>query len=138
MVADNDGTPALSAADAEASEDADLVFTINLTPASSQEITVDYEIAPDTAQAADYTGSTSGSVTFAPGDASKDVPLDLVDDGADEPDETVTLTLSGVTGTASIADGAGHGHHHRQRSAGGDGCPQGGDVTEGADAGVHP
>ncbi len=104
-VQDNDGTPALSAADAEASEDADLTFELTLDPAGSQEVTVNYAITPDTAQAADYTGSTSGSVTFAPGDTSKDVTLDLVDDTADEPDETVTLTLSGLTGTASIADG---------------------------------
>ena len=93
-VQDNDGTPALRAADAEASEDADLVFELTLNPASSQEVTVDYKITPGTAQAADYTGTTSGTVTFAPGDTSKNVTLDVMDDDIAEPDETVTLTLT--------------------------------------------
>ncbi len=133
IVRDNDGTPALSAADAEASEDADLVFELTLDPASSQEVTVDYEITADTAQAADYAGTTSGTVTFAPGETSKDVALDLVDDTADEPDETVTLTLSGLIGTASIADGAATG------TIADNDLPvvtvaSDGDVTEGADA----
>ena len=132
-VADNDGTPALSAADAAASEDADLVFEITLNPASSQEVTVDYAITADTAQAADYTGATSGTVTFAPGETSQDVTLNLVDDTTDEPEETVTLTLSGLTGTASIADGTATG-----TITDNDGpvvtVSSGGDVTEGADA----
>ena len=57
-------------------------------------VTVDYAITPDTAQAADYTGKTSGTVTFAPGDTSKSVTLDVVDDDIAEPDETLTLTLT--------------------------------------------
>ncbi len=132
-VQDNDGTPALTAADAEASEDADLVFELTLDPASSQEVTVNYAITPDTAQAADYTGATSGSVTFAPGDTTKDVTLDLVDDSLDEPDETVTLTLSGLTGTASIADGEATGTI-TDNDLPSVTAASGGSVTEGADA----
>ncbi len=132
-VQDNDGAPALSANDASAAEDADLVFTINLNPASSGTVTVNYAITADTAQAADYTGTTSGKVTFAPGDTSKDVTLELVDDTTDEPDETVTLTLSDPTGTASIADGTATG------AITDNDLPvvtvtAGGDITEGADA----
>ena len=132
-VQDNDGTPELTAADASASEDADLVFEITLNPASSQEVAVDYEITPDTAQAADYTGTTSGAVTFAPGETSKDVTLGLVDDTVDEPDETVTLTLSGLTGTASIADGAAMGTI-TDNDLPSVTVSSGGDVTEGESA----
>ncbi len=132
-VQDNDGAPALSANDASAAEDADLVFTINLNPASSGTVTVNYAITPDTAQAADYTGTTSGKVTFAPGDTSKDVTLNLVDDTADEPEETVTLTLSGPTGTASIADGTATGTI-TDNDLPSVTVTAGGDITEGADA----
>ena len=86
--------PTLSVADAAASESADLVFALTLSPASELSVTVDYAITPGTAQAADYTGTTSGTVTFAPGETSKDVTLDVVDDDIAEPDETVTLTLT--------------------------------------------
>ena len=108
-VRDNDGTPALTVADASAPESADLVFALSLSPASSGEVTVQYDIEADTAQAEDYTGATSGTVKFAPGETTKDVALDLVDDAIDEVDETVTLTLSGLTGTASLADGTAKG-----------------------------
>ena len=43
-------------------------------------------------------------MTFAPGETSKDVTLGLLDDMVDEPEETVKLTLSGLSGPASIAD----------------------------------
>ncbi len=132
-VRDNDGTPELTVADASAAEDAYLTFVLSLSPASNGTVTVSYAITPDTAQAADCTGSTSGSVTFAPGDTSKDVTLDLVDDTADEPDETVTLTLSNISGTASLEDTTATG------TITDNDLPvvtvsSGGDVTEGADA----
>ena len=93
-VQDNEGTPALSVADASVSEGLDLVFELSLGGASSQRVTVQYEITPDTAQAADYTGTTRDRVIFEPGETSKEVTLDLVDDDLEEPEETVTLTLS--------------------------------------------
>ncbi len=86
--------PALSVADAAASESADLVFALTLSLASELSVAVDYAITPGTAQAADYTGTTSGTVTFAPGDTSKNVTIDVVDDDIAEPDETVTLVLT--------------------------------------------
>ena len=105
-IADNDDPPAVTVADATAPEDADLVFEVTLSPASSWEVSVEYEFAPGTAtENADYGGALSGSVTFAPGQTSREVVLDLEDDVVDEDDETVTLTLSGVRG-ATLTNGA--------------------------------
>ena len=103
-ITDDDDAPTVSVSDATAAEAADLVFPVSLSHASSRQITVDYAITPDTATSADYRGTTSGTVTFAAGVTSKNVTLDLVDDTADEPDETVTLTLSNPqpSGAATI------------------------------------
>ncbi len=133
-VRDNDGTPELTVADASAPESDDLVFLLALSPAGADEISVQYAITPDTAQAADYTGPTTGTVTFAAGETAKEVVLDLVDDSEDEPEETVTLTLSGLAGPASIGDGEATG-----TITDNDGLPvvtvgSGGDVTEGEEA----
>ena len=103
-IVDNDGPPAVTVRDATAAEDESLFFEVTLSPASSWEVSVQYAITPDTAQAADYTGPTSGTVTFAPGQASREVELALVDDALAEDDETVTLALSGVQG-GTLADG---------------------------------
>ena len=133
-VRDNDGTPELTVADASAPESDDLVFLLALSPAGADEISVQYAITPDTAQAADYTGPTTGTVTFAAGETAQEVVLDLVDDSEDEPEETVTLTLSGLAGPASIGDGEATG-----TITDNDGRPvvtvgSGGDVSEGEDA----
>ena len=104
-ITDNDGAPTVSVADVTAAEDASLVFAVILSHASSRRITVDYAVTPGTAaENDDYGGTLSGTVTFAPGEMSKSLTLDLVDDTAAEPDETLTLTLSGLTGPASLPD----------------------------------
>ena len=105
-VSDNEATPALSVADASAPESDDLVFPVTLNPASWQAISVDYAITPVSAQAADYTGATSGTVTFQPGETSANITLDLVDDDIEEEKETVEITLSNPqpSSAASLAD----------------------------------
>ena len=103
-ITDDDDAPTVSVSDATAVEAADLVFPVSLSHASSRQITVDYAITPDTATSADYRGTTSGTVTFAAGVTTGSITLDLVDDTADEPDETVTVTLSNPlpSGAATI------------------------------------
>ena len=133
-VRDNDGTPELTVADATASESADLVFTLSLNPSGSGTVSVRYAITPDTAQAGDYTGTTSGTVTFTAGETSKDITLDLVDDTEDEPDETVTLTLSGLQGTASLPDDTATGTIEDNDQPLVTVAAESGTVTEGADA----
>ena len=98
-------TPALSAADAQATEgdDATLDFTVTLHPAAEAEVTVDYATQDGTAIAgSDYT-STSGILTFAAGETSKTVSVPITDDTAEDDGETFKLLLSNVSG-AKIRD----------------------------------
>ena len=102
--------PALSIADASVDEGdaggtATLVFTVTLNNAATETVTVDWATSDGTATAGtDYTAGT-GSLTFNSGDSSKTVSVTVAGDNVDEPNETLTVTLSGETG-ATIEDGA--------------------------------
>jgi hypothetical protein len=83
-------------------------FKVTLSHRSSKTITVHYATADGTATApADY-GTTSGTVTFAPGETSKDVVVQVRGDTIDEPNETFTVKLSQPT-NAGFADDTGVG-----------------------------
>ena len=105
----DDDTAALSVAGASAPEDGGaLTFTVTLSRAADETVTVDYATADGTATAGtDYT-TTTGTLTFAPNETSKTVTVPVLDDSTDEPDETLTLTLSNPTNVA-IATAAGTG-----------------------------
>ncbi len=94
-VRDNDGTPPeVSIADAgSVDEGGTLEFPISLSGPFHTRITVDYTLSGTAAAGEDHDGAASGAVTFAPGDTEKVVRLVTVDDGADEPEETVEVTL---------------------------------------------
>lgn len=84
-----------------------LWFTVTLSPASSQTVTVNYATANGTATAgSDYT-ATSSTLTFTPGQTSQQVYVPILGDYVIEGDETFTMTLSGAvnatigTGTAT-------------------------------------
>jgi hypothetical protein len=108
-IVDDDAAPSVSVADASAGEaDGTLAFDVTLSAASGSTVTVAYATSDDTATApADY-AATSGTLTFAPGQTSKQVAVPLVDDAFDEADEDLTLTLSGPT-NGTIAVGAASG-----------------------------
>ena len=98
--------PALSVADAEVREGpgAALDFAVTLDRSSTGTVTVAYATADGTATAgSDYT-STSGTLTFAPGDTLKTVSVPVLEDGHDDDGETMALRLSSPAG-AVIADG---------------------------------
>ena len=78
-------------------------------------MTVDYAVAHGTTSAGDFSGSLSGTVTFDPGDTSKLVQLQSINDALDEADsETFTVNLSNSS-NATIADGSGTGSLDRRR-----------------------
>ena len=84
------------------------VFTVTLSEASTDEVTVAYATADGTAEAgADYT-STSGTLTFSAGSRTRTISVPVVDDTTDEGDETFTVTLS-TPSNATILDGTGTG-----------------------------
>ncbi len=101
--------PTLAVADASVSEGnsgtKDLAFTVTLSAASTSPVTVAYATSNGTATAgSDYTAA-SGTLTFAAGETSKVVHLNVSGDTAVEGNETLNLTLSAPSG-ATIADGA--------------------------------
>ena len=87
-------------------------FTVTLSQASSSDRHGRLRHAPGTATAgADYT-TTSGTLTFSPGQTSKTISVPVLGDTLDENDETfsvnlsapVNATLSTGTGTGTILD----------------------------------
>ena len=104
-----DDAGALSVADAEAAEGEDdtLDFMVKLdrTPSRDWEVTVDYRTQDGTATAgSDYT-STSGTLTFAPGEDEKTVSVPIVDDTVEDSGETFTLVLSNASGAGFASNG---------------------------------
>jgi hypothetical protein len=83
-------------------------FTVTLSAASAQTVTVNYTTAEGTATAGlDYQTATS-AVSFAPGELSKPITITIIGDTLDEANETFLVVLSNPT-NATIADGTGLG-----------------------------
>lgn len=83
-----------------------LTFLVSLSNASHQTITVEYETAPDTATAdGDYVSST-GSITFEPGQISQVITIDVVGDTRFEDDETFFVNLLNPTSATIAVDQA--------------------------------
>ena len=81
-------------------------FTVTLSAPSGRNVTVNYATANSTAvQPGDYT-TTSGTLTFTPGQVQKTVSVPVVGDITDEIDEAFFVNLSGAT-NATIADNRG-------------------------------
>jgi hypothetical protein len=84
------------------------VFTVKLSAASSQTVTVRYATANGTAAAgSDYT-ATSGTLTFTPGQVTRTIAVVVRGDTAAGPSETFVVNLSNPT-NAIIGDGQGVG-----------------------------
>ncbi|MBP0006374.1 MAG: hypothetical protein J7642_22090 [Cyanobacteria bacterium SBC] len=87
---------------------ADLVFTLTLSEASDEPVTVDYTTVADTAtEGVDYT-ATTGTATFAPGTVEQTVTVTVQGDGSIEDDETFSLELSNSS-QAVVSDDRGVG-----------------------------
>ena len=107
-ITDDDGTvtalPLLNIIDDTVEEGEQVQFTVTLSRTSTQTVTVDYATADGTAQQGSDYAAASGTLRFAPGEASKTIPVPTVDDTVEEQTETFTVTLSNPGG-ASIQDG---------------------------------
>lgn len=81
----------------------DVTFTVTLSEAKSGPVSVDYATTDGTAVAgSDYAG-TSGTLTFAAGETSKTISVQVLGDTAVEADEDFSLSLSNSTGDAEIS-----------------------------------
>ncbi|TWA62002.1 endoglucanase [Azospirillum brasilense] len=86
----------------------DAVFTVKLSQAYNQTVTVDYATADGTAKAGSDYLATSGKLTFAAGETTKTVAVKVLSDDVVEGVETFNLKLSNPT-QATISDGTGVG-----------------------------
>jgi Calx-beta domain len=85
------------------------VFTLTLSAVSGSTVTVDFATANGSATApADYL-ATNGTVTFAPGEVSKQIIVSIVGDTAVETNETYSVNLSNPTNATISGSGFGLG-----------------------------
>ena len=108
-IVDDDDAPAVVIGDVSVTEGGDLVFDVTLSNASSGTITVDLATADGTAVAGDDYTSTTGTVTFAPGVTAATFTVLTTDDAVDEPDETLSVSVTGTTGAAGDTSDTGTG-----------------------------
>jgi ribosomal protein L35AE/L33A len=115
----NDPLPALAITDVTVTEGdsgtTDALFTVSLSAASGQTVTVNFATADGTAVAgADYL-ATNGAVIFAPGTTSQGILVKVVGELLNESSETFFVNLSGAV-NATLGDGQGRdGDGRRQR-----------------------
>jgi glucose/arabinose dehydrogenase len=100
-ILDDDGTPILSSVQVNAPEGNSGITTqyvpVTLSHPSSQTVTVNYQLlAWGSTPNVDYTGSP-GTLTYAPGETVKSVPINVIGDKLNEPDEAVIVWLSNPT-----------------------------------------
>jgi len=105
-ILDDDGPPALAINDVSQPEGnsgtTNMTFTVTLTAPSGKPVSVDYATADGTATAgSDYT-STSGTLSFAPGQTSKTINVPIIGDTIVEPNETFLVQLSNAVGAPIV------------------------------------
>ncbi len=107
VIEDDDPVPELEISGGAASEGETIGFAVTLSGLTARTVAVDYATADGSATAGADFGSVSGTLTFAPGESSATVSVDIVDDETYEPDETFVARLSSpvnavvVTGEAT-------------------------------------
>ena len=84
------------------------IFTVRLSTSSTQAVTVNYATADGTATAPVDYQSTSGLLTFNPGDTTKTITVPVNGDTLDEPSETFFVDLPNAT-NGVLADNQGQG-----------------------------
>ncbi|WP_179995537.1 Calx-beta domain-containing protein, partial [Acinetobacter sp. YH16053] len=85
--------------------DGTATYTVTLSPSTTSTVTVNYATTNDTATSGtDYT-STSGTLTFAPGETTKTITVPILNDHTIESNENYTIALSTPT-NATIGTGS--------------------------------
>jgi hypothetical protein len=111
-VLDNDPSAVLSIGGATVTEGnsgaQNAVFTVTLSPAAAQTVTVTFATADGSALAGSDYSATSGTLTFDPGVTSRTVSVPVLGDTRDELAETFAVILGTASG-ASIGTGSGTG-----------------------------
>ena len=105
-------SPSLAVSDATVTEGdsgtKNALFTVSLSAASADPVTVDYATTDGSAKAPGDYAATTGTLTFAAGELSKQVAVAVVGETLDELHETYSLDLSNPVG-ATLGDPRGTG-----------------------------
>ncbi len=97
----------ISVADATAVEGGDATVTFTRIGDLTEAVTVDYQINPGSADASDISAALTGSVVIPANSGSVTLPIAITDDSDEEPAEIFTVSITGVSGDAVIADATG-------------------------------
>jgi len=73
-------------------------LAVTLSQARAVAVTVDYSVSGGSATEGDDYVIASGPLIFDPGQTTRSIEVTVVDDAFDEEDETIEVTLTGVTG----------------------------------------
>ena len=107
-ILNDDAAPALSIGDVSILEGnsgtSNVQVPVTLSAPSGQTVTVAYSTAPGTASAGSDFTTTTGTLTIPAGSTSLSIPVPIVGDVLNEPDEAFTVSLSNPVG-ATIARG---------------------------------
>ncbi|MGE3842866.1 MAG: Calx-beta domain-containing protein [Vicinamibacterales bacterium] len=96
------GVLQLSASTYATDESSNATITVTRTSGSTGAVSATYALTPGTATSvADYTPA-SATVSLADGETSTTFTVVILDDTVDEPNETLTITLSNAAGGASL------------------------------------
>lgn len=85
------------------------VFTVELSAPSATPVTVDFSTRGDSAEAESDFNTTSGTLTFAPGEVTKQITVQVIGDITLEEVEVFFVDLTNATGGATIGDSEGLG-----------------------------
>ncbi len=112
-ITDNDPTPSLYINDLPLIPEGDsgtstANFTVTLSAASGQTVTVNYATADGTANAGSDYVAAAGTLTFNPGDLTKQVPVKINGDSLFEPNETFFVNITAPV-NATLSDNQGQG-----------------------------
>lgn len=101
--------PAFSINDAAVSEGGALSFTMTRSGTISSTHTVNYATSSGTATSGTDFTATSGTLSFGPDDFTRTVSVQTTHDTTYEPDETLYVTLSSPSGSATLSRAQGTG-----------------------------
>ena len=97
----------MSIANASAGEGEAVEFTVSLSAEASSDVVLSWSTADETAMAgADYTATSSGTVTIAAGETTDTFTVATTDDDLVEGDETFTLTIAETSLPTGVTLGA--------------------------------
>lgn len=86
-----------------------LVFDVHLEAALTEAVSVDFTVSTATATAGLDFQAASGTITFAPGETSKSIPVTIINDTEVENSEAVLLELSNPQGLVVLKNESVHG-----------------------------